>query len=170
MQRDVMEPIVGGLVLLIAAAFAWFAYTTTGLGGRQGYEIGANFDRVGGLSTGSDVRMSGVKIGTVTALALDPKTYLADVRFSVGSTIEVPDDSVAQITSEGLLGSQYLNIVPGASDTMVKPGGRLKYSQAPVDLMQLLGKFMFSLGDQPQGGGSGGASQQQPAGGAKPTH
>ncbi len=106
------------------------------------------------------MRLSGVKVGTVTALTLDPKSYLADVRFSIGQTIQIPDDSVAQITSEGLLGSQYLSIMPGASDTMLKPGGRLKYSQAPVDLMQLLGKFMFSLGDQ----------QQQPAGGAKPAH
>jgi phospholipid/cholesterol/gamma-HCH transport system substrate-binding protein len=160
MQRDVLEPIVGALVLLIAGTFAWFAYTTTGLGGRQGYEVAAHFDRVGGLSTGSDVRVSGVKVGTVTALALDSKSYLADVRFSVARSIEIPDDSVAQITSEGLLGSQFLNIVPGASDTMVKPGGQLKYTQAPVDLMQLLGKFMFSLGDQQQ--------QHPPADGAKP--
>jgi phospholipid/cholesterol/gamma-HCH transport system substrate-binding protein len=161
MHRDVIEPIVGALVLLIAGVFAWFAYTTTGLGGHQGYEIGANFERVGSLSTGSDVRVSGVKVGTVTALSLDPKSFLADVRFSVGSTIQIPDDSVAQVTSEGLLGSQFLNILPGASDTMLKAGGRLKYTQAPVDLMQILGKFMFSLGDQPQ-------SQQKPAGAAKP--
>jgi len=166
MHRDVIEPIVGALVLLIAGAFAWFAYTTTGLGGHQGYELEAMFDRVGSVSTGSDVRMSGVKVGTVTALSLDPKTFLADVHFSVSSSIEVPDDSVAQITSEGLLGSQFLNIVPGASDTALKPGGRLKYTQAPVDLMQLLGKFMFSLGDQPQSQ----QQQQQPAGGEKPTH
>ena len=163
MQRDVIEPIVGALVLVIAGAFAWFAYTTTGLGGRQGYEVEAAFDRVGSLSTGSDVRVSGVKVGTVTELWLDPQTFLADVRFSVASAVQIPDDSVAQITSEGLLGSQFLNIVPGASDTMLKPGGRLKYTQAPVDLMQLLGKFMFSLGDQQQG-----QSQQAPAGGAKP--
>jgi phospholipid/cholesterol/gamma-HCH transport system substrate-binding protein len=165
MQRDVIEPIVGALVLVIAAVFAWFAYTTTGLGGRQGYEVEAAFDRVGSLSTGSDVRVSGVKVGTVTALTLDPKTFLADVRFNVARDVEIPDDSVAQVTSEGLLGSQFLNIVPGASDTMVKPGGKLKYTQAPVDLMQLLGKFMFSPGDQ-----SKDQAQQAPAGGAKPTH
>jgi phospholipid/cholesterol/gamma-HCH transport system substrate-binding protein len=165
MQRDVIEPIVGAIVLLIAVGFAWFAYTTTGLGGRQGYEVEAMFDRVGGLSTGSDVRVSGVKVGTVTGLSLDPKSFLADVRFSVASSVEIPDDSVAQITSEGLLGSQFLNIVPGASDTMLKPGQRLKYTQAPVDLMQLLGKFMFSLGDQQP------ASQQKPpADGAKSTN
>jgi phospholipid/cholesterol/gamma-HCH transport system substrate-binding protein len=154
MHRDVIEPVVGALVLLIAAAFAWYAYTSTGLGtGRQGYEIVAQFDRVGGIATGSDVRVSGVKVGTITALSLDPKTFLADVRFSVAGSVQIPDDSVAQITSEGLLGSQFLSIAPGASDKMLKPGERLRYTQAPVDLMQLLGKFMFSLGDQPASGG-----------------
>ena len=159
MQRDVIEPIVGALVLVIAAVFAWFAYTTTGLGGRQGYELEAQFNRVGSLATGSDVRVSGIKVGTVTALSLDPKSYDAVVRFSVASGIELSDDSVAQITSEGLLGSQFLSISPGNSDTVLKPGGRIKHSLAPVDLMQLLGKFMFSLGDQPQ-----------PASGAKPAN
>jgi phospholipid/cholesterol/gamma-HCH transport system substrate-binding protein len=152
MHRDVIEPIVGALVLLIAGTFAWIAYTTTGLVGRQGYELAAQFDRVGGLNTGSDVRVSGVKIGTVTALALDPKSFLADVRFSVASAIELPDDSVAQITSEGLLGGQFLSISPGNSDTMLKPGERLKRTQAPVDLMQLLGKYLFSPSEQPSSG------------------
>jgi phospholipid/cholesterol/gamma-HCH transport system substrate-binding protein len=155
MHRDVIEPIVGALVLLIAATFAWFAYTTTGLIGHQGYELAAQFDRVGGLSTGSDVRVSGVKVGTVTALSLDPKNFLADVRFNIANAVEIPDDSVAQITSEGLLGSQFLSILPGNSDTMLKAGQRLTRTQAPVDLMQLLGKYIFS------------PSEQQPSGGAK---
>ena len=158
MHRDVIEPIVGALVLLIAGTFAWFAYTTTGLAGRQGYELAAQFDRVGGLNTGSDVRVSGIKVGTVTALTLDPKSFLADVRFSVASAVEIPDDSVAEITSEGLLGSQFLSISPGNSDAVLKPGERLKRTQAPVDLMQLLGKYIFSPSDQ---------QSSQPSGGAK---
>jgi phospholipid/cholesterol/gamma-HCH transport system substrate-binding protein len=152
MHRDVIEPIVGALVLLIAGTFAWFAYTATGLGGRQGYELTAQFDHVGGLSTGSDVRVSGVKVGTVTGLVLDPKTFLADVRFSVASAVQIPADSVAQITSEGLLGSQFLSVAPGNSDSVLKPGDRLTHTQGPVDLMQLLGKYMFSTSDQPAGG------------------
>jgi len=156
MQRDAIEPIVGALVLLIAGTFAWFAYTTTGLVGRQGYELDAQFDRVGGLATGSDVRVSGVKVGTVTGLTLDPKSFLADVRFSVTSSVQIPDDSVAQITSEGLLGSQFLSISPGNSDTMLKPGDRISRTQAPVDLMQLLGKYIFSPSES-----SSGASKTQ---------
>jgi phospholipid/cholesterol/gamma-HCH transport system substrate-binding protein len=150
MHRDVIEPVVGALVLVVALAFAWFAYTTTGIGRNPGYEIAAQFDHIDGINPGSDVRVSGVKVGTVTGLTLDPKTYLADVRFSVANPVKLPEDSVAQITSDGLLGSRFINLLPGASDTMLKPGEKLKYSQAPVDVVQMLGKFMFSLGDQQQ--------------------
>jgi|SRR5690349_4107222 phospholipid/cholesterol/gamma-HCH transport system substrate-binding protein len=154
MHRDVIEPIVGAVVLLVAAVFAWYAYTTTGVGGgRAGYEITAQFDRIGSLTPGSDVRISGIKVGTVVGVTLDPKSYLADVRIGLASGVLLPEDSVAQITSEGLLGGQFLQIVPGAADKTLKPGERLRYTQAPVDLMQLLGKFMFSLGDQQQPAG-----------------
>jgi phospholipid/cholesterol/gamma-HCH transport system substrate-binding protein len=150
MQRNVIEPIVGAAVLLVAAGFAWFAYTTTGAGtGRAGYEIVAQFDRIGSLTSGSDVRVSGIKVGTVTGLALDPKTFNAEVRIGLTNSVQLPEDSVAQITSEGLLGGQFLQIVPGNADRILKPGERLRYTQAPVDLMQLIGKFMFSLGDPP---------------------
>ena len=153
MHRDVIEPIVGAVVLLVAAVFAWYVYTTTGAGGgRAGYEVVAQFDRIGSLTPGSDVRVSGIKVGTVVAVALDPKTYLAEVRIGLASGVLLPEDSVAQITSEGLLGGQFLQIVPGAADKTLKPGERLRYTQAPVDLMQLLGKFMFSLGDQQPAG------------------
>lgn len=155
-----MEPLVGALVLLVAVGFAWFAYTTTGLTSTQGYEVMAQFDHIDGLNPGSDVRVSGVKVGAVTGLALDPKTFYADVRFTIASNIQIPVDSVAQITSEGLLGSRFLSISPGNADAVLKPGERLKNTLGPVDLMQMLGKFMFSLGDQQQ--------QHDQPGGAKP--
>jgi phospholipid/cholesterol/gamma-HCH transport system substrate-binding protein len=143
MQRNIIETLVGALVLAIAIGFAWFGFRLTGGSTGGGYEIGAQFERIDGISVGSDVRMSGIKVGTVTLAALDPKTYFADLRMRIDSQVQVPADSVAEITSDGLLGARYLNLVPGNADDVVKPGGKLRLTQAPVDLMALLGKYIF---------------------------
>ena len=143
MQRNIIETLVGALVLAIALGFAWFGFRLTGGNTSGGYEIAAQFERIDGISVGSDVRMSGIKVGTVTVAALDPKTYFADLRMRIDNSVQVPDDSVAEITSDGLLGARYLNLVPGNADDVVKPGGKLRLTQAPVDLMALLGKYIF---------------------------
>ncbi len=157
MQRNVIETLVGGLVLLIAIGFGYFAYSVTSVGGRDGYTLSARFDRVDGLSVGSDVRVSGVKVGVVTDLRLDPKTYLATLTFEIGNGVKVPADSVAQIASEGLLGGNFLNIVPGSADETLPSGGTIRFTQAPVNFMDMLGRFIFST-----------AEQQGKAGGAAP--
>ncbi len=171
MQRSAFETLVGALVLAVAAVFVWFAVGATGVGaGRGGYELTARFDRIDGINVGSDVRVSGIKVGTVTATSLDSKTYFADVRVRLPSGLEIPDDSIAQINADGLLGSRYINLQPGASDAMLKAGGRIKFTTPPVDIMHLVSKYIFSTGGgqagQPSGtapsGGSDGAS---PAGG-----
>lgn len=147
MQRNIIETLVGALVLAIAVGFAWFGFRLTGGSTAGGYEIAAQFERIDGISVGSDVRMSGIKVGTVTVAALDPKTYFADLRMRIDSSVQVPADSVAEITSDGLLGARYLNLVPGNADDVVKPGGKLNLTQAPIDLMALLGKYIFQQGD-----------------------
>jgi phospholipid/cholesterol/gamma-HCH transport system substrate-binding protein len=162
MQRNIIETLVGALVLAIAVGFAWFGFRLTGGNTRSGYEIAAQFERIDGISVGSDVRMSGIKVGTVTGAGLDPKTYFADLHLRLDDTIQVPEDSVAEITSDGLLGSRYLNLVPGNGDQVVKPGGRLRQTQAPVDLMALLGKYIFS-----QSGDS--TKKDAPSGAAPPS-
>lgn len=161
MHRSTFETLVGALVLVIAAAFVWFALGATGVAvSRDGYELGARFDRIDGINVGSDVRVSGIKVGTVTAATLDPKTYLAELRIRLPSTLSLPDDSIAQITSDGLLGSRYVSLQPGASDGMLKPGGRIKFTTPPLDIMQLVGKYMFSSG----GSQAGSAGADAPAG------
>jgi phospholipid/cholesterol/gamma-HCH transport system substrate-binding protein len=147
MQRNIIETLVGALVLAIAVGFAWFGFRLTGGNTRSGYEIAAQFERIDGISVGSDVRMSGIKVGTVTVAALDPKTYFADLRMRIDGSVQVPTDSVAEITSDGLLGARYLNLVPGNADEVVKPGGKLNLTQAPIDLMALLGKYIFQQSD-----------------------
>src|SRR4051812_20074704 len=147
MQRNIIETLVGGLVLALAVGFAWFGFRLTGGSTAGRYEIAAQFERIDGISVGSDVRMSGIKVGTVSGAALDPKTYFADLRMRIDSSVQVPADSVAEITSDGLLGARYLNLVPGNGDEVVQPGGKLNLTQAPIDLMALLGKYIFQQSD-----------------------
>ena len=90
--------------------------------------------------------MSGIKIGTVSALSLDPKTYLAVAHLSITNTVKLPDNSSIKITSSGILGNSYLSVTPGGSDKMIAPGGRIPNTQGSVDLMGLIGRMITSGG------------------------
>jgi phospholipid/cholesterol/gamma-HCH transport system substrate-binding protein len=149
MKRNAVETIMGAVVLVVAALFLFFAYTTSEVGAVSGYELGARFDRVGSLRTGADVRISGIKVGTVTGQTLDPKTFEAVVRLSVQPNLKLPVDTVAAITSSGLLGSDFLALTPGNEDETIKPGGTIGHTQPPMDLQSLIGQYIFS-----QGGGT----------------
>ncbi len=146
--RNMIETVMGAVVLVVAAMFLAFAYSHSSLRAVSGYEVLARFDRVDGVSAGTDVRISGIKIGTVIDQRLDPDRYLAVVRMSIDPKIKLPTDTVAEVASEGLLGGRYLALIPGGETEMIKPGGEIKFTQSPVDLVQMLGKFMFSGPDQ----------------------
>lgn len=150
--RNMIETVMGAVVLVVAAMFLAFAYSHSSLRAVSGYEVQARFDRVDGVSAGTDVRISGIKIGTVIDQRLDPDRYLAVVRMSIDPKIKLPADTVAEVASEGLLGGRYLALIPGGETEMIKPGGEIKFTQSPVDLVQMLGKFMFSGPDQTKDG------------------
>ena len=121
MKGNVIETVMGAVVLVVAALFLFFAYNTSQLRSVKGYELSANFEHVDGIRDGSDVRISGIKVGSVLATTLDPQTFLATVRMSVEPSLKLPDDSVAEIVSSGLLGDKYMSLVfspPGGK----KPG------------------------------------------------
>jgi len=143
MNRNAVETVMGAVVLVVAAVFLYFAYTTSQVRAISGYEITANFDRVEGLRDGSDVRVSGIKVGTVVSQTLDPKDYVAVVKMSIEPSIKLPVDSVATISSTGLLGDMYLSIVPGAEDEFIKPGGRIEHTTPPMSLQSLIGQFIY---------------------------
>ena len=146
MQNSVVETLIGAAVIAVAAFFLVFAYSSTGSGPVSGYDVVAKFNRVDGVNVGTDVRMSGIKVGTVEKMSLDPKSYNAVVTIALDSSVKLPDDSSVRITSEGLLGNQYLSIEPGASMDMIKPGGEIENTQGSIDLVGLLGKFAFGSG------------------------
>jgi phospholipid/cholesterol/gamma-HCH transport system substrate-binding protein len=141
MSNNLVETLIGAVVLVGAGAFLIFAYTNTDVKRVHGYELTARFNRVDGLTNGSDVRLSGIKVGTVTKQELDKKTYQAIVHMSIDSSIKLPEDTFAKITSEGLLGSNYLALDPGGSDEYLKPGEQIVQTQGAVDLMGLISKF-----------------------------
>ena len=146
-RRNAAEVITGAAVLAVAAGFLAYAVSHSGRGGVSGYPLRAKFDRIDGLNIGADVRLAGVKVGAVTDARIDPKTFLAEVGFTMQQGIEVPKDSSAEITSDGLLGGKYLSIVPGGDTTALQAGQAITITQSAVSLEQLLGKFIFSLSD-----------------------
>jgi phospholipid/cholesterol/gamma-HCH transport system substrate-binding protein len=148
MTGNMIETVMGAVVLVVAALFLFLAYSTSQVRAVQGYEVTAQFDSVSGIHDGSDVRIAGVKVGSVVAETLDPKTYLADVRMSIDPAYKLPDDTVAEILSAGLLGDKFMALVPGGSEQTIPPGGRIKFTQSPVSLENLIGQMMFS---QPSG-------------------
>ncbi|RJF87902.1 outer membrane lipid asymmetry maintenance protein MlaD [Oleomonas cavernae] len=153
MSSNLVETLIGAVVIGVAAVFLIFAYTNVGARTGGGYDVVARFDRVDGLPTGADVRISGIKVGSVTAQLLDPKTYRATVHLSISAGIELPDDSSAKIASEGLLGGAYIAIEPGGSDKPLQAGGEIKYTQSSVDLMGLISRAVFGSADGSNAGG-----------------
>jgi phospholipid/cholesterol/gamma-HCH transport system substrate-binding protein len=164
MRGNVIETVMGAVVLVAAALFLVFAYKTSQLRTVSGYEVTADFSRVDGIHQGSDVRISGVKIGTVLAEDLDPKTFLATIRMSIDPVIQLPEDTVAAVTSSGLLGDKYMSLTPGGSDKNIPAGGKIAYTQSSVSLESMIGQMIFS----PTGGGKkeDGEAQPAPGGGA----
>jgi len=170
MKTNVVETAVGAVVILIAAAFFTFAYTTSGIGmGTGGYRLIAEFDNADGIGIGSDVRMSGVKIGTVTSQTLDPTTYQAVLNLSIDRTLSLPNDSSAKVTSEGLLGSKFVALEPGGSEEKLQDGDRIAYTQGAIDIWSLVSQFMFdsnSSAPEPDDDGSDSSAPAPDDGGA----
>lgn len=145
MAENKSEIIAGAAVVAVALGFAIYAGKLTGFStGVESYELGASFRSADGVTVGTDVRLAGVKVGRVTSMALDPKTYRAGTTISVARGIDVPDDSALAISSEGLLGGNYVEILPGGSPIYFEPGDQIEFTQGSVSLVSLLMKFVGS--------------------------
>lgn len=146
MQNNTVETLIGAVVVIVAAVFLYFTYTATSQGSVSGYTIKARFAAVDGVSVGTDVKVHGIKVGSVASLTLDTKSYMAIANLTIRKDIQIPDDSSAKITSSGILGSSYISISPGGSDTMLADNGELNDTQGAVDLMGLVGRYINSSG------------------------
>lgn len=161
-RHNVAEVLTGALVLLVAAGFLAYAVAHSGRSTTSGYPLVANFERIDGLALGADVRVAGVKVGSVNEMRIDPHTFLAVVGLTVRNDIKLPKDSAAIITSESLLGGKYLSLQPGGDEAVLQPGQRITITQSSVSIEELLGKFIFSMTANPQK-----TAEPQP-GGSKP--
>lgn len=146
MNGNLFEALIGAVVLAVAGFFLVFAFTSADIGTVQGYQVVAKFDRVDGLNIGSDVRLSGIKVGTVVSQDLDHETFLAVVRMNIDSEVQLPKDSSAQIVTDGLLGGKFMAIVPGGDPDYIEPGGEITFTQSPIILENLIGQLIFGAG------------------------
>lgn len=156
---------MGVVVLALAAGFLTYSLSVGGVHMKRGnYEISAKFGEAGSLAPGAAVSVAGVKVGTVSEITLEPKTYLAVAKLSIDPTVKLPADSTAKITSDGILGGAHISIAPGASLEDIKAGGQIENTQGAVDLFGLIGSVI-----RPQGGsdaaapGAGSSAAPAPA-------
>lgn len=143
MGRNAVETVLGAVVLVVAGMFVFFAYGTAQVKGVSGYEVSANFFKVGGLSAGSDVRINGIKVGTVSSSRLDVENFEAVVVMSIADSVKLPEDTVAGIGSEGIVGGKYVRLEPGRSKTMIAAGGRLSKTKDYRSLEDQVGEIIF---------------------------
>jgi phospholipid/cholesterol/gamma-HCH transport system substrate-binding protein len=149
MGKTFVDVAVSAMVLVVAAMFAWFAYSSTHAGNTRGYELAARFHTVAGLAPGADVKISGIKVGAVTGMEIVPVIFDAKVRFSLDPAIKLPVDSKAKIVGEGLLGSAIMVIEPGQQRQTIAAGGEITDTESPEDAVQSIGKKIFgAAGDR----------------------
>jgi phospholipid/cholesterol/gamma-HCH transport system substrate-binding protein len=162
--QQLAETTMGAVVLVGAGVFFVYALSAGGKGlVAQGYDVSARFGQVGSLQPGADVTVAGVKVGTVTSLKLDPKTYLAQADLNLDPSVKLPSDSTAKITSDSLLGGQHVAIEPGGASDNLKPGGEIQNTQGAVDLFSLVGQVL-----RPSGNSTAPAGAAPDAGGKQP--
>ncbi len=148
MAENLSEVIAGGAVLAAAIGFLAYAGQSTGFTAESSsYPLTASFRSVDGVTVGTHVRLAGVKVGTVTALSLNPQTYFADATISVRKDVLLPDDSTILVSSEGLLGGSFIELQPGGSLDNLSPGDEIEDTQGAVSVISLLMKFVGGSSD-----------------------
>ena len=145
---SIVEIVTGGAVLAAAVGFFFYATGPGGSAARDSSELMAAFRSAEGISIGTEVRLAGVRVGAVTGMELNPQSFLAETTFSIDPAIVLPDDSAIAISSEGLLGGSFVEIIPGGSPFNLEAGGEILDTQSSVSLITLLLRFV--------GGGEGG--------------
>ena len=147
MHRNIIETVMGGVVLLVALFFVVFAFTSAGSGTVSGYEVTARFDNAAGLTPGTDVRLSGVKVGSVIEQKLDLESFSAVVVMTVQNDLKLPTDTSARVLPDGLLGSNFIELQPGGELENIADGGAIEYTQGAINIVDVAIRSLLNTGD-----------------------
>lgn len=145
MNKKPVETIMGVVVLVVATLFMMFAYRVSDLQVVKGYEINSRFLKVGGLNTGADVRINGIKVGTVISQNINPLDYMVDVKLSILPKIRLPKDSLITIAGDGLMGDKFVKIEPGKSTEMLTAGSTAVNTKDAKSLEDMVGEIIFMV-------------------------
>jgi phospholipid/cholesterol/gamma-HCH transport system substrate-binding protein len=146
MRERNFETFIGFVVLLIAGWFVVYAMQLTNNSvAEDNYSLEADFQDIDGLTTGSDVKISGIKVGYVNSITLEPDTYFARVHIAVNNGVLVPRDSRVSVVSSGLIGGKYIRITPGSSDDFLKNKEKIKFTQSSLSIEDLINKFVYNF-------------------------
>ena len=156
MKSNMVEAMIGAMVLALAGGFFYFTYERTDFGTVQGYELTARFDRIDGINIGSDVRLAGIKVGSVLGQEIDAENFQAIVRISVSRDLRLPTDTFVRVASEGLLGGSYLLLDAGGLDEYLEDGDEFEFTESAMDLQNMIGQAIFNAGGGDEGVDDGG--------------
>ncbi|MBQ2885453.1 MAG: outer membrane lipid asymmetry maintenance protein MlaD [Alphaproteobacteria bacterium] len=145
MNKKPVETIMGIVVLVVATLFMFFAYRVSDLQVVKGYELNARFLKVGGLNVGADVRINGIKIGTVVAQKINSLDYMVDVKLSILPNVSIPEDSVILVAGDGLMGDKFIKIEPGMSNNKLKNGDTIEKTKDAKSLEDMVGEIIFMV-------------------------
>ncbi|GAA5252102.1 outer membrane lipid asymmetry maintenance protein MlaD [Candidatus Rickettsia kedanie] len=149
MKQNIIETIIGFIVLIIALLFLIFAYNTgSSITSSKGYQVTVNFQSAEGIAVGSDVMISGIKIGSVKKITLDPNSFYASVYLNINDDVKIPKDSKAQVVTSGLLGGKYISIVPGNDDEYLAANEEIRYTQSAINIESLINKIVSAFGSK----------------------
>ena len=162
-----LEVLAGAAVVAIALGFALYAGRNTALTVQAGtYPLTAQFRSVEGVAVGADVKLAGLKVGTITNLVLNPKSLMAKATIAVDSAVQLPSDSAIVISQDGLLGGNYVEIIPGGMPDALAPGDEIEDTQGSVSLINLLMKFVSGSGSKDSGANGSGSGNSGTTGAA----
>lgn len=145
MNKKPVETVMGLVVLVVATLFMMFAYQVSDLQVVKGYELNARFLKVGGLNTGADVRINGIKVGTVLSQSINPDDYMVDVKLSLRPDISLPTDSEIMVAGDGLMGDKFIKIEPGKSSEKLLPGSTAANTRDAKSLEDMVGEIIFMV-------------------------